>query len=254
MDFDQSVATFSNQNSGETGSPASVNSFTTSEDQLVMKLMRYISEHELLQGSKLPSIRELADEWDATPSVVRSALIKASVLGLIEMKPRSGSYVRAIDFSYMISWYTLLFETTLHLQHPNLLDLYDLKTVLEAGMFHTAAQTRTPEDVFSLKKILLALGTKDHTKDRVEIVELDEQFHIAVARMTRNPLYEALLSAIQAMLREERLSQDFYEQHFNEQTEDHRRLFEAIRDGVAEEAETVAKKHSERRKESLLQL
>ena len=219
-----------------------------------MNLMRYISAHELHQGSKLPSIRELADEWNTTPSVVRSALIKASMLGLIEMRPRSGSYVRAIDFSYIISWFALLFETTLLLKHPNLLDLYDLKTVLEAGMFHTAAQTRTPEDVFTLKKILLELSEKDHTKDRVEIVALDEQFHLTVARMTRNPLYEALLSAIQAMLREERLSQDFYEQHFNEQTEDHRRLFEAVRDGAAEEAEAVAKKHSERRKESLLQL
>jgi len=118
------------------------------EDIVIVKLIRYINENNLREGDKLPSIREFSTLWEMGQSQIRSGMIKASALGVISMESRSGSYVREFDFSEVISIFALLFEESFSKYHPRLLDLYDLKTVLECGIVKKAVKVVTPEDLY----------------------------------------------------------------------------------------------------------
>jgi DNA-binding FadR family transcriptional regulator len=223
----------------------------TSEDEIILQLLRFINAQHLQDGAKLPSIRELAELWEFNPSQIRSGLLKASALGLVEMKPRAGCFVRHFDFSSVVSLFALVFEATLAQNKPMLLDLYNLKTTIETGIFRTATKIRTEEDVYKLK---LILDEMEHAPDRLHKIKCDEKFHLELARITRNPLFEIVLSAIQAMLRKERFLNDFYENHFQEFMTDHRRVFQAIRDQNVQKAVEMAEKHSEKRKRRLMRI
>lgn len=220
------------------------------EEKVVLKLIRYISDNGLRNDDRLPSIRQLADKWSLTHSQVRSGVLRASALGIVRMVPRSGIYVREFDLSHFIETLVVLFEAGFRGNRPPLLDLYDLKTVLEVGMFRRTAEIRTDEDVFELKQLL---NQMESAKTRLKKIEFDEQFHLNVARMSRNRLYEPVLAAIQAMLRTGRLAEDFYEHDFANIMKDHYRLYEAINARDGDRAASLAATHSDRRKRRLME-
>ncbi len=225
-------------------------SASKSENDLLFVLVSYIRDNNLGPGEKLPPIRTLAQVWNVSPSVVRSVLIKASLVGFIEMVQGSGCFVKNIELSSMTVMFTLLFKTTMILQNSQFINLYEIKAAVEAAMFRTAARTRTTEEVYKLKNILIEMNKVEKEDDNNIKIALDDNFHITIARMTRNPLYETLVTSTQLLLREDRLgngpSVGYIERHI--------KLYEAIRDGDEEAAEKLGKTHSDSRRKLLTSL
>ena len=73
---------------------------TTGEDQqtqaggVVQRLIRYIKAEQLQPGDRLPSIRQLAQDWGVGRNAVRDGLLEAKTLGLVDLHPRAGAFVR----------------------------------------------------------------------------------------------------------------------------------------------------------------
>ena len=224
---------------------------STPEDEIIVHLLRYIEEHGLSPGERLPSIREMSQLWEYNVSQIRSAIIKAAALGFVEMRSRSGCYVKEFDFSATAGLFALMFEATFSRNKPILIHLYNLKTAIERSVNESAARVSTDEEVFRLHLILQEM---EESVDRLELIRLDEKFHIELARITRNPLFETVIAAIHAMIREERFLGDFYQFNQRRSLEEHREIFDAIRDRDPERAARIAERHTAARKNMLMGL
>lgn len=219
------------------------------EDRMVFALVSFIREKKLKSGDKLPSIRTFSQEFDLSQSQVRSGLMRASALGLIKIVPRSGCYVADLGLSNLIGPFALLFEAMYTDEQPPLFDLYELKTTLEMGISKRVAKIRTIEDLADLKRILdLMDGATEHT----EMVRLDEIFHNKLAESSRNPLFFSLISVIHSMLRESRLHYLDFVSEFPQSRQEHRQLYEAIKNKDDLLASDIAERHSNRRKNILV--
>ncbi len=224
--------------------------FNNQEDKFIFHLVRFIRSHNLSSGDKLPSIRDFSQEMDISQSQVRSGIMKASALGLVEMRSRSGCYVAKMDLTTLISTFSLLFEaSSMNSAHP-LFELYELKTTLERGIMKRVAKIRTIEEMVELKQII---DSMDSAETQEDMIRIDEQFHSKIAQISRNSLYYSLINVIQAMLRETRLLYTDYIAEWEQAVKDHKVMFDAIRDQDEDRAAHLAEILSNRRKDLIIE-
>lgn len=170
---------------------------------VVHRLLRTIRSEGLNPGDRLPSIRELAARWGIGPNFVRDGLLHAQTLGLVKVHPRSGAFVQAVDFSSLVDGLADTLETALAQEDSNLFHLIEVRALLETQVIDRAVARRRPEDLFPLRQALEEM--RNVAEDRVAFVEADEKFHLAIARMTGNPVLVIVLRALMVLLRPHRL-------------------------------------------------
>ncbi|HCM28432.1 MAG: hypothetical protein A2Z99_09085 [Treponema sp. GWB1_62_6] len=208
---------------------------------VAIKLIQYIVDNDLQVGTKLPSIREMAALWDCNQSQVRTGLITLSALGVIDMHPRAGSFVKQLSPSDLDTLFVLFFRLGMLGKDADTVNIYAVKALLDKETFINAIKYRTDDDLFNLEANLAR--QEESLGDCKAFVALDEEFHMFLARILRNPLIVFLLETIQVMLRSYRyrnLTPDICRESF----QSHLRLYEAIKVQNETDAEKVAALHT----------
>ena len=207
-----------------------------------LKLIQYIVDNNLPVGSRLPSIRELAALWDCNPSQVRTGLITLSALGLIDMHPRAGSFVKQLAPSDLDTLFVLFFRLGMLGKQEDAVNIYSVKALLDREIFVNAIKYRTDNDLFVLEENLARQA--GCIEDCRAFIEADEEFHVLLARISRNSLIVFLLEAIQGMLRPVRI-ENFTPDICRESWESHRKVYESIKTQNEAEAAEVAMLHTQ---------
>ncbi|MEI6876533.1 MAG: FCD domain-containing protein [Spirochaetota bacterium] len=209
---------------------------------LALRLIQYIVDKDLKVGTKLPSIRELALLWDSNPSQVRTGLITLAALGIIDMHPRAGSFVKQLSPGDLDTLFVLFFRLGMLGKQEDTINLYAIKALLDREIFLNAIKHRTDNDLFELGRNLAR--QESALPDPATFIEADEQFHVLLARISRNPLVVFLLVAIQGMLRSYRLG-NFTPLICRESWESHLVVFKAIETQNETDAERIAVLHTQ---------
>ena len=212
-------------------------------------IISYIVDNGLKHGDKLPSIRTIAAKMDCSPSEVRSGLLTCAALGIVQTHARAGSFLSQLDNAKIADIFALLIKFGMDYSSPVIMDIYQLKTMLDAELFPLAANYRTPEELIELRQILD--DQEKYMDDTRKFIELDEAFHLKVAHISRNSLACVLLGELQAMLRADRLSNQDAAQSRPDVLADHRGLFDAILHQDVERIAELARQHSLRRVRAL---
>jgi len=116
------------------------------EDRLVNLLM----ERKLSVGDVIPKEMELAETLGVSRTVIREALTRLRILGLIESKKKKGSVITSPD----------LFGMMAKSLNPHILDedtlkeIFEIRLVLEIGMADLLFHRITKEDIQQLKNIV----------------------------------------------------------------------------------------------------
>ena len=103
-------------------------------------IISYIVDNGFKPGDKLPSIRTLATQMQCSPSEVRSGLITCAALGIVQTHARAGSFLSQIDNKRVESLFSLLVKFGMDYSSPVIMDIYQLKTMLDAELFPLAAK------------------------------------------------------------------------------------------------------------------
>lgn len=221
----------------------------TNENTHLFDLINHLKKTGIKVGDKLPGIRALSDEMHLSQSQVRTALLRAEAFGAVKIQPRSGCYLQNFELSTLESVLRFLFlDYNGSLALP-LLDIYEVKTFLERGICKRVAKIRTAEELLKLKDII---QRQEKAKDRITMINLDEEFHINLARLSRNNFTLALISVIQTLLHDAREGFSDYIESYPEVIADHWKMYESIRDRNEEMAARDAEVHANRRKEKLI--
>lgn len=148
-------------------------------DQVESKLLDYFTEHNMKLGESLPSEMELSESLGVTRSVVREALSRLKMLGIVESRTRRG----------MILTEPTIFGGMKRAICPNimsdesLLNLLGFRIALEIGITPYIFSNITPEDISDLEKAVnmeVALG------DNIYANISEHKFHAKLYEITRN--------------------------------------------------------------------
>ncbi len=119
-------------------------------DKVEAKVVELLQQRKLKVGDVIPKEIELAEILGVSRTVIREALLRFRVMGLIESKKKKGSVITSPDIfgvmSKSMNPYILSQET--------LKEMFELRLVLEIGMADFIFQRITAEDIQQLREIV----------------------------------------------------------------------------------------------------
>ncbi|HRQ52536.1 MAG TPA: GntR family transcriptional regulator, partial [Agriterribacter sp.] len=119
-------------------------------DRVEANLVELLQQKKLKVGDSIPKELELAETLGVSRTVIREALLRLRMMGLIESKKKKGAVITSPD----------LFGIMSKSLNPHVLDqetlkgMFEIRPALEIGMADFIFQRITPEDIRELKKIV----------------------------------------------------------------------------------------------------
>lgn len=218
-------------------------------DRVYEQLLERIRGGEFLPDGRLPSEHDLAAQFDVSRPIVRDALGRLRAEGLVFSRQGAGSFVRATLAPGAALGYAPV---------ENIADIqrcYEFRLTIEPDAAYYAATRRDPA---ALQRIADALDQlRDATKHKLHREDADFGFHKAVTEASNNHYYtssiEALKQHIAVGMHLHGLSLIGPKLRLEGVFEEHRQIYEAIRDGRAEDARAVMRQHLEGSRDRLFE-
>src|SRR5262249_27260690 len=147
------------------------------------EIIRWLTQsEELAVGDKLPSERELTETFQVGRSAVREALKTLSLLGLVEIRPGSGTYLKGRTSELppnMLDWDMILGES----RGKEMIEARIEVEVILAGL---AAERHSDEDLRQIRAALTEFSEAVAARDLDQFVRMDLAFHLAIARAAQS--------------------------------------------------------------------
>jgi GntR family transcriptional repressor for pyruvate dehydrogenase complex len=206
---------------------------------IVEQVRQLIADGRLRAGQKLPSERELSAQLGVGRSSVREATSAMLALGIIEIRPGEGAFIRP-DFPQSmlecVDWSTLIVN-----QGSN--DLFEARIAIETSTARLAALRATSEEQRGLYRLVQQMESSTSLQ---EFVEYDITFHFALAEASQNFVLRDILASIHNLMQSSMVrvlqSKELRELSLWQ----HRQLCEAVERGCPEEAERAMLAHLEK--------
>ncbi|GAA1808186.1 FadR/GntR family transcriptional regulator [Agromyces neolithicus] len=193
------------------------------------RLLDLFTSGSIPPGTRLPPERQLAASLEVGRSAVREALAALEILGIVDVRPGSGTYLRGTVSELLpqsLSWGVLLGER-------NTAELLELRSGLEIYVARLAAERLTDAQLTNLRRHLDVMRVS--IDDLKSFVKSDLAFHHDLASAAENRLLLDLLQVVRSLLRVwvERAVEE--EGHARAALEEHEAVYRALaaRDGDA---------------------
>lgn len=160
-------------------------------DDVARDLMASIASGALAVGSLLPKEAELAAHHGVNRGVVREAVKLLEAHRLVRPVRRLGTIVleplHSMSPDVLVA---LIVPRPGHADRKALASFLEVRASLDAEMTQLAAERRTQADLKAMRQVLVELH--DSMQDRARYADGILRFSYAIARATKNPLYEML--------------------------------------------------------------
>lgn len=159
-------------------------------------LITMIKNGTLKPGDQLLPVHQLAQEFQVGRSAVREALSALRAMGLIEMRQGEGTYVKTYDATSL----TTTLTSALLMNKQDIMNLFEVRKILEVGAARAAALRRTEEDLKEMKRwvdIML-----DSQGDEEVGEKADFRFHMAIAVASHNTILVELMNHVSSTMAE----------------------------------------------------
>jgi GntR family transcriptional repressor for pyruvate dehydrogenase complex len=155
-----------------------------------------IVQGRLAPGSRLPSERELKEIFKASRGTLREALRVLEQKGLITIKTgvKGGAVVNQPTTHQMTESLDLL----IRYQKVSLRELAEFREGIEGIVAGLAVKRAKKEDVRQLRELLRDAENylESGTGSWDAFIRTDNQIHMTLARVARNPVYESVLQTV----------------------------------------------------------
>jgi DNA-binding FadR family transcriptional regulator len=153
---------------------------STLVDRVEAKLVELLQNRHLRVGDSIPKEIELAEAIGVSRTVIREALLRLRMMGLIESKKKKGAVITSPDIfgnlSKSMNPY-LLDERTLR-------DVFELRLVLDVGMADLLFHRVGRDDIAELRQIVSS--EPPDAEDRLFNVQHEIDFHGRLYEITGN--------------------------------------------------------------------
>jgi GntR family transcriptional regulator, transcriptional repressor for pyruvate dehydrogenase complex len=199
-------------------------------EAIIQEIRSLIDAGHLVPGSKLPGERELAQRMNVSRPSLREALKVLSLLGIIENRPGSGTFLASSSDQWPIEPFSILFL----LKKSTLFEIFDARKILEGGVAALAATHRSDEDLKAMEEALenmrLNLGKPE------EYTKFEFDFHQTIIEAAGNLVIADLMEKVYKLLKETRTRiyvkySSRIRVHRDQDYKNHMTIYNAIRAG-----------------------
>lgn len=159
-------------------------------------ITRHIRENDLVPGDRLPSEATLSRELDVSRSVVREAFRSLAAMRIIELAPGKRATVANLDHGAM----SLMIEHGVHTDQISIGQIYDVRRTIETRIVTLAALRCHDDEAEDIRAI--ARSMREAMGEPERLMERDLDFHLALARASRNPVFALIVGAFQGITRQ----------------------------------------------------
>jgi len=213
-------------------------------------IRKLIEERKLKPGDRLPTEREMAEQFGVSRTVVRDAVKTLSGLGVLEVKHGVGIFVVTPDSRSIARQLSGL----LQYKEDTINNLFEVRMLLETSAAAWAAERRTREDLDRLFENVRSHKLISDSGDIRAMGELDRKFHVLVAESTGNPVIIRLMKNLLDLLVVSNQHTLTIAGRALQSVEEHEQIITAIEQQNAEQARRAMTKHLTSVVESLKQL
>jgi DNA-binding FadR family transcriptional regulator len=213
-------------------------------DQLALRVATLIDRGEFAEGHRLPAESELADRFGVSRPVIREALSRLRVMGMIVSRRGSGSYVQKRAVEPAAARTRIGFGPVTSMAEVR--KCYEFRVGVEGDAAYFAAMNRTPEMLVSMQSSLHRM--EQAVAEGAVGMTADLEFHLVVARASGNEFFEAVMEAMRTpiefainLARSLALSRPI--EHLLTVQAEHVAMFEAIKAGDREAARNAMRAH-----------
>lgn len=149
-------------------------------DKVETNLVELLQQRKMKVGDSIPKELELAESLGVSRTVVREALLRLRMMGLIESKKKKGAVITSPD----------LFGIMSKSMNPHILDqetlkeIFEIRLVLEVGMADFLMERVTRDDIEELKEIVASEPSMSETLTFQ--IEHEIKFHGKLYEITGN--------------------------------------------------------------------
>jgi GntR family transcriptional repressor for pyruvate dehydrogenase complex len=196
-------------------------------------------------GDRLPPVDELATQFNVSRTVIREAIGVVAAKGLVRVRHGDGTYVRELSVTDLSEALSNLVHFRARDNRTLLIDLMELRIILETNSARLAAERATPEDIGAIGAVLERGREAHKMKNRAAVVDADIDFHAALAVASHNSLLALILEVVAPMLRDMREHLVAQPTLSAASLKDHERIFSAVVRRDPQAAADAARAHTE---------
>lgn len=209
--------------------------------QIYEQILSEIQSGSFKIGDKLPSERELCEQFGVSRAPIRQALSALEMNGIIYSRQGEGVYVKSNQIASEQAQSAIVFESI----SPE--DIVEARMHIEPLIVKFAAQRATEEDIKELQSTIKKM--EEETKSGVYVPETDEKLHNSIAKASHNDLFIHFMAAISNAMKQQEMWKfirdrtvtrpDYRDVNFSE----HQLIIKAIEDRNETEAVEIMTNH-----------
>lgn len=163
-------------------------------EEIIGQIKKLIVDRKLQPGDKLLSERELSEKLDVSRASVREAFSALEMIGIIDIRPGEGSFVKQMSYEGMLEPLSFMVQVEI----DDIMKLLEVRKILEVETAALAALRAKAEDIDELSD---ALHNMKEQMVAGEVGDIgDAAFHFAIARATGNPILVRVMNTISDLM------------------------------------------------------
>jgi len=170
-------------------------------DKVTQQLTEMIVSGDLTPGERLPSERELGNQFDVSRTVIREAVRSLVARGLVKVTSGRGVEVVAANSDDVATSMRLFVRGRSGLDYGQ---VHEVRTAIEVQVAGLAAARASADDLERLRSLCDKYQESLTSGDTDAASQFDFQFHQELARSAGNDLLVAMLDSISDILMEVR--------------------------------------------------
>jgi len=162
--------------------------------EVARRLLDLFTSGSIAPGTRLPPERQLAATLEVGRSAVREALAALEILGIVDVRPGSGTYLRGAASELLpqtLRWGLLIGER-------NTAELLDLRSGLEIYVARLAAGRADSAAIAAMSSSLERM--RRSAEDLAVFARADRDFHVALSTAATNATLVDLLHVVRSLL------------------------------------------------------
>lgn len=220
---------------------------------ILEQIKKFLIDGHLKPGDKLPTEMELSEKFQVSRTSIREALSALILTGIVEVRHGEGMFVKISPSNAIIQPLSFIFL----MEKNQLQNILEVRKGLEIEAVDLASQRRTEEDLLHLKKLLEEM--KNDLPGTTKSEKFDLEFHLTLAKSSKNPLLDRLMNTVQETIGETLKVTRFLWMSANEGTahrlyEEHKNIYEAVVKGESRRARHLMYEHLSKVEQELKKL
>lgn len=190
-------------------------------------------------GDKLPVENELAQLFSVSRVTVREAVKQLHTMGIVDVRQGEGTFVEQLTpSSFMRPMLPML-----TLSNADLVDIFEVRLLIECWAAQRAAQQATDEELAHLKQTVDEMEEAALTGEIRRYNEIDVRFHNEIARFSHNEVIAVISELITDMIKESIFYSCSTPSHIVNSVVYHHRIYQALARRDSQEVSRLMSEH-----------